>query len=490
MKPVNHLWIGGEWTEPHGTERHTLIDPRDGQPSASVLLADAHDADRAVAGARERFDHGPEWPLHERLRVLDELAGVIESRVDEFADTLAAETGAPAAFARQGQVGSALSTLRGIVEAARDYRFGTRVGDSLAVAEPAGVVAAITPWNFPLHQALGKVSSALVCGCTVVLKPAELSPMSAYLLAVAAADAGVPAGRLSVLAGRGDVVGAALVEHPDVDVVSFTGSTAVGRSIAAAAGGSLKRVALELGGKSPSVLLDDLSDAAFADAVATSLRFCLLNAGQTCAAWTRLIVPERRYDDARALLRDLAATYVPGENLGPLASITQWDRVTGFLRDGVAAGAEVICGDPAPGPPPRGYHLAPVVFGRVTPEMRIAREEIFGPVLCVQTHTGDDDAVRLANGTPYGLGGAVFGTDTARAYAVARRIRSGSVHINGLNSNRAAPFGGVKHSGIGREFGRWGLEEFLEVKSIQPPPGFAYPADPADSYSLLSQDNS
>ncbi|MFB7715928.1 aldehyde dehydrogenase family protein [Nocardia sp. NPDC056100] len=473
------------WTEPHGTEHITLIDPRDGKPSAVVRCADAVDVDAAVSTARRLFDDGPQWPLPDRLRALSRLAEIIERRVEDFADIISVEIGAPAAFARQGQVGTAVSTLRGIIEAASTYRFAETVADSVVIAEPAGPVAAITPWNFPLHQALGKVGAALACGCPVVLKPSELTPLSSYLLAEAALEAGVPAGWLSVLAGRGEVTGRALVEHPDIEVVSFTGSTEVGRSIAATAGARLARVALELGGKSPSVLLDDLDDDAFAAAVTTSLRFCLMNAGQTCAAWTRMIVPATRYADAAALLRELAVTYVPGENLGPLVSATHWERVTGFLREGVDAGAEVIHGEPAPPRPAHGYYLNPVVFGRVTPSMRIVREEIFGPVLVVQTHSGDDDAVRLANDTCYGLGGAVFGADQARAVAVARRIRSGSVHINGLNGNRSAPFGGFKQSGIGREFGRWGLEEFLEVKSIQPPPGFAYPI----SHSLLLEEN-
>jgi acyl-CoA reductase-like NAD-dependent aldehyde dehydrogenase len=317
--------------------------------------------------------------------------------------------------------------------------------------------------------ALAKVGSALAAGCPVVLKPAETTPLTAYLLAEAAADAGVPEGWLSVLAGRGELIGAALAEHPGVDLVSFTGSTAVGRSIAAAAAATVKRVALELGGKSPSVLLDDLDDDAFAVAVRTSLGFCMMNSGQTCAAWTRLVVPEERYDDAVALAREVAAGYVPGENLGPLVSEIQWERVTAHLRNAVEDGAEVVHGDPAPRRPERGFHLGPVVFGRVTPQMRVGQQEVFGPVLAIQTHRGDDDAVAIANSTDYGLSAGVFGADPDRAFAIARRIRSGTVHVNGVNGNRFAPFGGVKQSGVGREYGRWGLQEFLETKSIQPP---------------------
>ena len=475
MRSLDRINLGGEWVLPHGTEEATLFDPRDGEPSAVVRHADEVDAQRAVAIARAVFDEGPQWPLAERLQALADLADIVESRTEEFAEAISAEMGAPTAFARHGQVGVAVSTLRGLVDAAREYRFEQPVGDSLAVAEPAGVAVAITPWNYPLHQALGKLGAAIACGCPVILKPAEATPVSAYLLADAMRDAGIPAGWYSVLAGRGDVVGTALVESPGVDVISFTGSTQVGRQIAAAAGGSLKRVALELGGKSPSVLLDDLDVEAFAAAVRTSIGFCMMNAGQTCAAWTRLVVPEQRYAETVQLAAEVAASYVAGENLGPMVSAAHWDRVASYVRVGVDEGAEVIYGDAEPSRPERGYYFRPVVFGRVTEHMRIAREEIFGPVLAVQTHVGDDDAVRIANGTDYGLGAAVFGTDPTRAYAVARRIRSGSVHINGLNGNRHAPFGGFKQSGIGREFGRWGLEEFLEVKSVQPPPGFVVP---------------
>ncbi len=468
MESREQVYVGGHWVTPHGTERTTLVDPRTGDPVAEVVHADALDADAAVAAARAAFD-GPAWSLAERIATLGRLADAIEARTEQIADTVSAEMGAPPAFARQVQVGMPVATLRTTIEVAAAHRFEEAVGDSTVVSEPVGVVAAITPWNFPLHQALAKVGSALAAGCPVVLKPAETTPLTAYLLAEAANEAGVPDGWLSVLAGRGTVVGARLVEHPDVDLVSFTGSTQVGRTIAATAAATVKRVALELGGKSPSVLLDDLDDDAFALAVRTSVGFCMMNTGQTCAAWTRLVVPEGRYDDAVALAREAAASYVPGENLGPLVSDVQWDRVTTHLRHAVEDGAEVVHGDPGPERPERGFHLAPVVFGRVTPHMRLGQEEVFGPVLAIQTHHGDDDAVAVANSTAYGLSAGVFGADADRAFGVARRIRSGTVHVNGINTNRLAPFGGLKQSGIGREYGRWGIEEVLEAKSIQPP---------------------
>lgn len=469
MESRDEVCIGGHWTTPHGTERVTLVDPRTGAPTAEVVHADEADVDAAVAAARAAFDGGVDWPLEERLRTLRRLADLIEERTETFADTMSAEMGSPAAFARQVHVGTALGTLRTTIEIAAEHPFEERVGDATVVHTPVGVAAAITPWNFPLHQALTKLGSAIAAGCPVVLKPAETTPLTAYLIAEAAIDAGLPEGWLSVLAGHGAVAGAALAAHPGVDMVSFTGSTAVGRGIAAAAAATVKRVSLELGGKSPSVLLDDLDDEGFARAVRSSVGFCMFNTGQTCAAWTRLVVPEQRYDDAVALVREAVAGYVPGENLGPLVSAVQWERVTAHLRHAVEDGAEVVHGDPAPARPDRGFHLAPVVFGRVTPQMRIGQEEIFGPVLAIQTHRGDDDAVAIANSTVYGLSAAVFGADEGRAFEVARRIRSGVVHVNGLNSNRHAPFGGFKQSGIGREYGRWGIEEFLETKSIQPP---------------------
>jgi acyl-CoA reductase-like NAD-dependent aldehyde dehydrogenase len=470
METRDRIHVDGEWVEPHGEERLELIDPRSGEAHAVVRLADAADVDRAVAGARRVADDGPAWPVAERVAALRALHDRIAERTEVFADTMSAEMGSPATFARQVQVGMALATLATTVDVLEGYAFDETLGDSTIAREPVGVVAAITPWNFPLHQALAKVGAALAAGCSVVLKPAETTPLTAYLLVEAARDAGVPPGRLQLLPGRGDVVGSALARHPDVDMVSFTGSTAVGRSIQREAAGTVKRVALELGGKSPSVLLDDLDDEPFASAVRTSVGFGLMNTGQTCAAWTRLVVPEERYDDAVTLASETAGAFVPGENLGPLASAVQWDRVAGHLARALDEGAEVVHGDAAPERPERGFHLAPVVFGRVTPEMAIGREEVFGPVLAIQTHRGDDDAVRLANATDYGLSAGVFAADADRAVALARRIRCGTVHVNGINGNRLAPFGGYKQSGLGREYGRFGLEEFLEVKSIQPPP--------------------
>lgn len=470
MEKHERCYIDGAWVVPHGTDWMELVDPRTGATTSHVRLGDEQDVDTAVAVARRVADDGPAWPVADRVRVLRALHDRIAERIDDFADTITSEMGAPGSFARQVQVGMPLTTLATSVDVLEDYRFDQPLGDSTISREPIGVVAAITPWNYPLHQAMAKVGAALAAGCPVVLKPAETTPLSAFLLAEVADEVGLPAGWLNLVPGRGPVVGEALAAHPDVDMVTFTGSTTVGRRIGATAAQTVKRVTLELGGKSPSVLLDDLDDAAFAGAVRTSVGFSMMNAGQTCAAWTRLVVPEARYDEAVALATETAASFVPGDNLGPLVSRQQWDRVTDHLRTAVDEGAEVLHGDATPPLPDSGFHMSPVVLGSVSPQMRVAHEEVFGPVLAIQTHSGDDDAVALANATIYGLSAGVFGGSLDRATAVARRIRAGTVHVNGINGNRLAPFGGYHQSGNGREYGLLGMEEFLEVKSIQPPP--------------------
>ncbi len=350
MDKHESIYLDGSWEAPHGDEWLEVIDPRSGEPVASVRLADAVDVDRAVAAARRAFD-ADAWPLAERLATLRSLHARVSERLDEFADLISSEMGSPDQFSRQVQVGMPLGVLDTTLTVAEGFSFDQPLGPSLLTREPIGVVAAITPWNFPLHQAVAKIAPALVAGCPVVLKPAELTPLSAYLLAEVAHEVGVPAGWLNVLAGRGTVVGEALATHRDVDMVTFTGSTAVGRRIGALAAETVKRVTLELGGKSPSVLLDDLDPEAFASAVQTSVGFGLMNTGQTCAAWTRLVVPEERYDEAVAIAKATAGAVAP--TLGPLVSQTQWERVAGHLQDAVADGAEVLLGTATPTPPTR-----------------------------------------------------------------------------------------------------------------------------------------
>jgi betaine-aldehyde dehydrogenase len=351
----------------------------------------------------------------------------------------------------------------------REFRFEERIGNSLVVKEPVGVVGAITPWNYPLHQAVAKVAPALAAGCSVVLKPSEIAPSSAFILAEVVDAIGLPRGVFNLVCGTGEVVGEAIARHPLVDMVSFTGSTAAGRRVSELAAAGVKRVSLELGGKSASVVLDD---ADLRKAVSRTVGNCFLNNGQTCNALTRLLVTRRQHDEAAGLAAEAAASFIMGDDgkakLGPLASARQRDRVRGYIRVGAAEGARLVSGGPeAPEHLPRGYYVKPTVFADVKPEMTIAQEEIFGPVLCILPYDTEDDAVRIANGTVYGLAGAVWSADPERAQRVARRLRAGQVDINGGRFNLLAPFGGYKQSGHGRELGRYGLDEFLEVKSLQ-----------------------
>jgi betaine-aldehyde dehydrogenase len=355
----------------------------------------------------------------------------------------------------------------------REFAFEERIGSSVVIREAAGVVAAITPWNYPLHQAVAKVAPALAVGCTVVLKPSEVAPLSAFLLAEAAEEAGLPPGVLNVVTGRGAAAGEALVGHPEVDVVSFTGSTAAGRKVAALAARGIKRVTLELSGKSPSVVLDD---ADLADAVRSAVRQCMLNSGQTCIAWSRLLVPRHLHQQAAELAAEVVDSYVlgdpldPSTTLGPLAFGGHRDRVRAAIQGGVDEGATLVAGGPArPDHLDRGYFVRPTVLAGVDSRMTVAREEVFGPVLAVLPYDGEDDAVRMANDTVYGLSAGVFSGDRERALRVARRLRAGQVDVNGGGFNLLAPFGGYKQSGYGRELGRHGLDAYLETKSLQLP---------------------
>ncbi|MGJ3507975.1 aldehyde dehydrogenase family protein [Enemella sp. A6] len=465
MSNRQKLYINGEWVTPHGTETFEIIDPRTATGVDTIVLGDEQDVDAAVAAARAAFE-GEEWPLAERVATLRKVAELITERTEEFADLISQEMGAPEAFSRAVQVQFPLRVLTTTVDIAEKFDFDQPLGPSTLAHEPVGVVAAITPWNFPLHQVVAKVAPALAAGCPVVLKPAELTALSAVMFAEVMDEAGVPAGWFNLVQGRGPVAGAALAKHPDVDMVTFTGSTAVGREIAALAAATIKRVTLELGGKSPALLLDDLDDEGFKAAVLRAHGFSLFNCGQTCASWTRLIVPEDRYQQTLEILRESAANVAP--TLGPLVSQTQWNRVHDKLKLALDEGATLEIGEveDAPG---EGYWMSPKVFGRVDPQAEIAQQETFGPVLVVQTYTDRDEAVRLANSTIYGLSAGVFGADQEEAFRIARKIRSGSVHVNGVNTNPLAPFGGMGQSGYGREYGELGLREFLEIKSIQPP---------------------
>jgi aldehyde dehydrogenase (NAD+) len=465
---TGHL-IGGEQLN-DADERIEVVNPATEDVIGSIPAGLAHHVDNAVAAAKTAFPAWSATPVAERIAVARRIADGLEARTDELAATMSAEMGTPITFATKVQVPNPINIARKLAEVAEGGYFDEEeIGNSLVVREPVGVIGAITPWNFPLQQAVAKVVPALIAGCTVVLKPSELSPLTAGLLAKVIVDAGVPDGVFNLVHGVGPVAGEALAAHQDVDMVSFTGSTRAGRRVSELASQTVKRVALELGGKSANVLLDD---ADIAKAAKFGVANCYMNNGQACIAWTRLLVPADRHDEAVEAAAAAAAKFTPADpakpdtRIGPAVSAAQRDRVVGYIQSGVDEGATLAAGGPDPWEGP-GFYVRPTVFGNVRQEMTIAQEEIFGPVLSVLPYTDEDDAVRIANATIYGLGGGVFSADTERATRFARRLRTGQVDVNGGAFNVEAPFGGYKQSGNGREFGKFGLDEFVEVKSIQ-----------------------
>ncbi|MFC4858255.1 aldehyde dehydrogenase family protein [Actinophytocola glycyrrhizae] len=462
-------FVNGSFTESDG-ERIDVINPATEEVIASVPAGTASDADAAVQAAASAFEAWAATPLSERVAAVRRINDGLKARAAELAATITAEVGSPIMFATKVQVTNPVGITAGVLEEVEAGALDpVTVGNSTIVRDPIGVVAAITPWNFPLQQMVAKVTPALVAGNTVVLKPSEVAPLTAGLLAAIIDEAGLPAGVFNMVHGTGPVVGEALAAHPLVDMVSFTGSTRAGRRVAAVGAETIKRVALELGGKSASVVLDD---ADLVRAVKITVANCFMNNGQACSSLTRLLVPADRHDEAVEAAAAAAAKYVPGDpslettRIGPSVSAAQRDRVVGYIRKGVEEGATLAAGGPDPVEGP-GYYVRPTVFGNVTPDMTIAQEEIFGPVLSVLPYTDEADAVRIANGTQYGLAAGVFGADQDRARAVAGKLRAGQVDVNGAAFNTRAPFGGFKQSGNGREFGRFGLEEFTELKSIQ-----------------------
>ncbi len=468
---TDSFFVAGKWVPADGRDALSVVDPATEEQVATVPSGTAADVDAAVAAAVGAF---PGWASRtpaDRAGLLSAAADALEARTDDVAQLISTEMGTPLSFAVAVQVGNPVRVLRSFATLLAEYAFEEQIGNSLVVKEPIGVVAAITPWNYPLHQVVAKVAAALAAGCTVVLKPSEVAPLSAYSLAEVFDSVGLPPGVFNLVTGLGPVVGEALAEHPDVDMVSFTGSTAAGKRVMAVAAGTVKKVSLELGGKSAFVILDD---ADLGKAVKIGLANCFINGGQTCTAWTRMLVPASRYDEALDLLRAGAAKYPVGApadettRVGPLANANQYKRVVGYIEQAIADGAEVVVGGPErPEGLPVGYYVRPTVLAGVSAGSRIEQEEVFGPVLAVIPYDDEDEAVRIANGTPYGLSGGVFSGDQERAVGIARRLRTGMVDVNGGRFNPLAPFGGYKQSGNGRELGQYGLEEFLEVKSLQ-----------------------
>jgi aldehyde dehydrogenase (NAD+) len=467
---LDRAFIGGEWVPPAGGDRCAVIDPSTEQPVAEIALGNAQDVDHAVHAARRAFANGSPGSPQRRAELLDRVHGLVLERAESFAQAISLEMGCAIGVARAAQVPVAAEHLRVARDLAGSYAFVSPRGSTAIVREPIGVCALITPWNWPLYQITAKVGPALAAGCTVVLKPSELSPLSALLFAEVMHDAGVPAGVFNLVNGSGPEVGAALAAHPDVDMISITGSTRAGVLVAQAAAPTVKRVAQELGGKSPNVILPD---ADLAHAVPAAVAAGMRNVGQSCSAPTRMIVPRERLAEVECLASEAVAAMVVGDprsvrtTHGPVANRAQFVRVQEMIEAGIAEGARLVCG--GPGRPPgleRGYYVRPTLFSGVQPAMRIAQEEIFGPVLVILAYDSVDEAVDIANGTVYGLGAHVQGADLAAARAVAARIRAGQVHINNPPWRPDVPFGGYKRSGNGREYGVEGLEEYLETKAI------------------------
>ncbi|MCX4556770.1 aldehyde dehydrogenase family protein [Streptomyces phaeochromogenes] len=461
MKAHDGMYIDGEWRPAAGTDTIAVVNPADEQVIAHVPAGTADDVDAAVRSARGALPTWAATPPAERAARIAALRDVLVARKEEIAETVTAELGSPLKLSQAVHVGAPIAVAGSYAELAASYAFEEKVGNSTVHLEPVGVVGAITPWNYPLHQIVAKVAPALAAGCTVVLKPAEDTPLTAQLFAEAVHEAGLPAGVFNLVTGLGPVAGQALAGHEGVDLVSFTGSTAVGRQIGATAGAAVKRVALELGGKSANVILPS---ADLAKAVNVGVANVMSNSGQTCSAWTRMLVHDSQYDEAVALAVEVAAKY--GERMGPVVNAKQQQRVRSYIEKGVAEGARLVAGGPE-APRDQGYFVSPTVFADVTPEMTIAQEEIFGPVLSILRYEDEADALRIANGTVYGLAGAVWAGEVAEAVAFARQLDTGQVDINGGRFNPLAPFGGYKQSGVGRELGSHGLSEYLQTKSLQ-----------------------
>jgi aldehyde dehydrogenase (NAD+) len=469
------LYIDGAWVPSTGSDTIDVHDSTNGEVIAQVPAGTADDVDAAATAARAAFDSWSHTTPEERAKYCTRIAEGLGARTDEIATVVTREAGMPKWLSLLIQAGLPINSFNTAAQLAESYEYESQLGNSIVVREPVGVVGAITPWNYPLHQVAAKVAYAIAAGCTVVLKPSEVAPLDAFILAEVIHDAGLPAGVFNLVIGTGPVVGEAIASHPQIDMVSFTGSTRAGKRVAELAAQSLKRVALELGGKSANVLLDDLDDEAFEKAVRDGVGKCYLNQGQTCTALTRMLVPASRVADAERITADeVEANYQPsdpfadGARLGPLSSQAQVERVTGYIQKGIDEGAKLVTGGPErPEGFEQGYYVRPTVFSDVRNDMTIAQEEIFGPVLSIIAYDDEEQAARIANDSQYGLSGGVWAADAERARAFARRIRTGQIEVNGGAFNPSAPFGGFKNSGYGREYGPHGFEEFLEIKAMQ-----------------------
>ncbi|MGA1370192.1 MAG: aldehyde dehydrogenase family protein [Pseudomonadales bacterium] len=469
---TDHLkfYIDGQWVDPIGTATLDVINPATEESIGRIAMGNAEDVNRAVGAARRAFESFSQTSKAERIALLERVIEVYKKRLPDLAAAISDEMGAPLKLAGAAQAPSGLGHFMATLEVLKKYEFEEDIGTSHVIREPIGVCGFITPWNWPINQIACKVAPALAVGCTMVLKPSEVAPVNAIIFAEILHEAGVPAGVFNLVNGDGPNVGAALSSHPDVDMMSFTGSTRAGIEVARNAAGTVKRVAQELGGKSANIILDD---AEFPKAVARDVFGMCMNSGQSCNAPTRMLVPNARMDEAAAIARAAAEQIKVGDPraadtvIGPVVSQVQFEKIQKLIEQGIAEGARLEIGGPGrPDGLNRGYYIRPTVFSHVRNDMTIAREEIFGPVLSLIGYEDDEDAIRIANDTVYGLSGYVSSGDPERAKRVARRLRTGNVHLNGAPVDNKAPFGGYKQSGNGREWGIYGLEEFLEVKAI------------------------
>ena len=470
VKINDKLYINGAWIKSNGTGMIDVINSTTEEVMGRIPEGTAEDVIAAVSAAKNAFESWSTTSIEDRAKYLKAISDKLAERRDELADIIANEVGMPLPMATAVQAGMPAMIMGSYAQILQDFKFEEKIDNALVVKEPVGVVGAITPWNYPLHQVVAKVAPALAAGCTVVLKPSEVAPLTAFILAEICDQVGLPAGVFNLVTGYGPVVGEAIVSHPDVDMISFTGSTRAGKRVSEVAAQAVKRVSLELGGKSANIILDD---ADFNKAVASGVGSCYFNSGQTCSALTRMLVPKSRHDEAVAIAKKTAEGFTVGDpregkfKLGPLVSATQRDRVVNYIKKGIDEGAVLVTGGPEmPEGVNKGFFVRPTVFANVNNRMTIAQEEIFGPVLSIIPYEDEEDAVRIANDSIYGLAGGVWAGSVERASRVARRLRTGQVEINGGRFNPMVPFGGYKQSGHGRELGKYGLEEFLEIKSM------------------------
>ena len=475
MQEFAKLYVDGAWVTPASDETIDVVNATTEEVMGRIPAGTPADVDAAVSAAKAAFDGWAATSPQDRSKFVTALSEGIGARNTEIAETITGEVGMPLFLSQLIQAGLPQAISGSYASIVDEFPWEEEIGNSLVVKEPVGVVGCITPWNYPLHQIVAKVAPALVAGCTIVLKPSEVAPLNAFILAEVIDSIGLPPGVFNLVSGTGPVVGEAIASHPDIDMVSFTGSTRAGTRVAELGAATVKRVALELGGKSANILLPDLDGEDLDKAARAAVGSAYLNSGQTCTAFTRLLVPAAKHDEIVDILRDeVESVYTLGDpavgegRLGPVISDSQRERVRGFIQTGIDEGATLVAGGPeAPEGLDTGYFVKPTVFANVRNDMTIAQEEIFGPVLSVIPYDGVDDAVDIANDTVYGLSGGVWGADKDAATAVARRIRTGQLDINGGSFNPLAPFGGYKRSGNGRELGRYGLEEFVQTKSLQ-----------------------